>query len=96
MIAAAAASRGQSPAASAAPATRTRAAAPTYFADVKPIVDGRCAGCHRMGGIAPFSLTTYAAARAHRSEMAAAVAARIMPPWHAAARRPTRTSTTRR
>jgi mono/diheme cytochrome c family protein len=56
---------------------------PTYLADVKPILDGRCAGCHRIGGIAPFSLTTYDGARTHREEIAYAVAHRIMPPWHA-------------
>src|SRR5215208_2052409 len=61
-----------------------RAPTPTYFADVKPILDGRCAGCHHVGGIAPFALTSYGAARLHRTEVAAAVAARIMPPWHAA------------
>jgi mono/diheme cytochrome c family protein len=62
---------------------RRDAAKPTYLGDVKPILDGRCAGCHRIGGIAPFSLTSYAGARAHRHEIAYAVAHRIMPPWHA-------------
>jgi Copper type II ascorbate-dependent monooxygenase, C-terminal domain len=57
--------------------------APTYFADVKPILDGRCATCHRVGGIAPFALTSYEPARLHAPEIAGAVAARIMPPWHA-------------
>ena len=80
-IAAAAASRGTTPAS---PATRdSTTRPPTYFGDVKPIVDGRCAGCHRLGGIAPFSLTSYASARAHREEMAYAVSRRLMPPWHA-------------
>lgn len=58
-------------------------AAPTYYQNVKPILDGRCAGCHYAGGIAPFSLTTYRQARAHRREIADAVRRRIMPPWHA-------------
>jgi hypothetical protein len=51
--------------------------------DVKPILDARCAGCHFSGGIAPFSLTTYADARANRGAVAQAVRARVMPPWHA-------------
>jgi mono/diheme cytochrome c family protein len=57
--------------------------APTYFQHVKPILDGRCAGCHMTGGIAPFSLRTYAQARRNQTAMAAAVRNRVMPPWHA-------------
>ncbi|MDQ3778274.1 MAG: monooxygenase, partial [Actinomycetota bacterium] len=34
-------------------------ARPTYFQDVKPILDARCTGCHQAGGIAPFKLTSY-------------------------------------
>jgi Copper type II ascorbate-dependent monooxygenase, C-terminal domain len=60
------------------------AAAPTYYQDVKPILDGRCTGCHYPGGIAPFALTSYDAAHARRQAIAAAVEARLMPPWHAA------------
>jgi hypothetical protein len=56
---------------------------PTYFQNVKPILDARCAGCHFRGGIAPFSLTSYADARANRTAVAQAVRARLMPPWHA-------------
>jgi hypothetical protein len=56
---------------------------PTYFQDVKPILDGRCAGCHFSGGIAPFPLTSYAQARQKRVAIAQAVASRRMPPWHA-------------
>jgi mono/diheme cytochrome c family protein len=64
-------------------ATGADAAKPTYFEDVKPILDGRCAGCHFRGGIGPFALTSYRDAYTHRAEIAAAVARRIMPPWHA-------------
>jgi hypothetical protein len=60
------------------------AAAPTYFQDVKPIVDGRCISCHYAGGIAPFALTTYKQVRSKRTAVAAAVTSRLMPPWHAA------------
>ena len=28
---------------------------PTYYQDVKRILDARCAGCHYTGGIAPFA-----------------------------------------
>jgi hypothetical protein len=58
---------------------------PTYFQDVKPILDGRCSGCHFRGGIAPFSLTSYDAARRKRAAVALAVRRRLMPPWHAEA-----------
>jgi hypothetical protein len=31
---------------------------PTYYGDVKPILDQRCVSCHVRGGIAPFALMT--------------------------------------
>jgi hypothetical protein len=61
-------------------------AGPTYFQDVKPILDGRCAGCHRAGGIAPFRLSGYLDAYRHRLAIAEAVRTRSMPPWHADSR----------
>ena len=61
-------------------------ARPTYFQDVKPIIDSRCAGCHYAGGIAPFKLTSYLDAYRTRDAIAAAVKARAMPPWHADSR----------
>jgi mono/diheme cytochrome c family protein len=62
-----------------------KAAQATYFQDVKPILEGRCVQCHTAGGIAPFSLTSYAQARGHRAAIAAAVEQKRMPPWDAAA-----------
>ena len=56
---------------------------PTYFQDVKPILDARCAGCHYRGGIAPFALTSFESARGKRAAVADAVRRRLMPPWHA-------------
>jgi Copper type II ascorbate-dependent monooxygenase, C-terminal domain/Copper type II ascorbate-dependent monooxygenase, N-terminal domain len=56
---------------------------PTYYQHVKAILDARCTSCHTPGGIAPFSLRTYAQARANRIAIAAAVRARVMPPWRA-------------
>jgi Copper type II ascorbate-dependent monooxygenase, C-terminal domain len=64
-------------------AGETASAVPTYYQDVKPILDGRCTGCHYRGGIAPFALRTYAQARDHRAEVASVVRRRLMPPWHA-------------
>ena len=59
---------------------------PTYFQDVKPIFDSRCAGCHYAGGIAPFKLTAYLDGYRRRDAIAAAVKTRAMPPWHADSR----------
>jgi hypothetical protein len=58
-------------------------ATPTYWQDVKPILDGRCIDCHRDESIAPFTLTSYAEARTASTLVARAVADRIMPPWGA-------------
>ena len=60
-----------------------RGAAPTYFQQVKPLLDGRCGNCHMSGGLAPFSLKTYGQARRNRTAIASAVRTRLMPPWHA-------------
>ena len=66
-----------------APTSTTATPRPTYYGDVKPILDGRCTGCHFSGGIAPFPLQTYTQARRQSSLIAAAVRARHMPPWFA-------------
>ncbi|MCA9679809.1 MAG: monooxygenase [Myxococcales bacterium] len=55
--------------------------APTYYRDIKPIMDGKCTQCHFDGGIAPFALTSYDEAKAHAAEASLAVAAGLMPPW---------------
>ncbi len=56
----------------------------TYWQHVKPILDAKCAGCHVEGGIAPFTIDTYATALDHHEIMKEAVTNRIMPPWLAA------------
>jgi tetratricopeptide (TPR) repeat protein/mono/diheme cytochrome c family protein len=56
-------------------------AAPTYGADVAPILQANCAGCHRPDGAAPFPLLTYDDARVQAPLIAAATRARRMPPW---------------
>src|SRR5205085_2609783 len=58
---------------------------PSWHQDVKPIVDGRCIGCHKEGGIAPFSLESYEQAKALAPQIAKAVESRTMPPWKAVA-----------
>jgi mono/diheme cytochrome c family protein len=46
-------------------------AAPTA-ADVAPIFAGTCAGCHTIGGVAPFALTSAADAKSHAVPIEAA------------------------
>jgi hypothetical protein len=56
-------------------------AAPSFARDVAPIVRDTCAGCHQAGGIAPFPLETAQQISSRSSLIAAAVRARVMPPW---------------
>lgn len=56
----------------------------TYSKDVAPILENRCVVCHRTGQIAPMSLRSYAEVRPWAKAIAQRVAAREMPPFHAA------------
>jgi hypothetical protein len=58
-------------------------AAPTWYADVAPIAEGRCVSCHFAGGVAPMSLESYEDAAPYADAMADAVSERRMPPWPA-------------
>ena len=53
----------------------------TWHQDIAPIVAKKCSGCHESGGIAPFSLETYAAAAPFAALMLDAVERRVMPPF---------------
>jgi hypothetical protein len=53
----------------------------TYHADVKPIIDAKCANCHLDGGVAPFSLTTFDEVHQTRELIARSVDMGTMPPW---------------
>jgi hypothetical protein len=55
----------------------------TYHEHVRPILAEHCLGCHVAGGIAPFALDSYEAARTLRDPIAAATAERRMPPYPA-------------
>jgi hypothetical protein len=57
----------------------------TYYRDIKPIVDAKCAGCHFEGGAPPMPLGTYEEVAAHAGTIELAVGAGIMPPWHPSA-----------
>ena len=63
--------------------TAPAAPAPTYNQDIAPILYKNCAGCHRPGEVAPFSLLTYADTVRRADLIATVTRARIMPPWKA-------------
>jgi len=56
--------------------------APTYHRDVAPILARHCVECHRAGGVAPLALTTHEEVAPFAGLIAAAVAARSMPPFN--------------
>jgi hypothetical protein len=53
----------------------------TWYRDVVPVVQANCIGCHRAGGIAPFSMESYETAAPKAMQMAAWLVAGFMPPW---------------
>ena len=53
----------------------------TYHQDVEPLLAAHCETCHTQGGIAPFSLGTFAQAKAMAASISAAVTQKTMPPW---------------
>lgn len=54
-----------------------------YTRHVAPILWSRCAGCHRPGEVAPFSLLSYHDAAKRADFLADVTADRRMPPWRA-------------
>ncbi len=56
------------------------AGAVTFYGDIAPITARHCTGCHQPDSIAPFSLVDYDSAAPHARSIAAATAAREMPP----------------
>jgi hypothetical protein len=56
---------------------------PTWYGDVKPIVDSYCGDCHRAGGIAPMALATRDDLATWRGPVLADIESREMPPWEA-------------
>lgn len=56
-------------------------AAVTWHQDIAPLVTERCVGCHRDGGIAPFSMERYGDVVPWASDMANQTASGAMPPF---------------
>lgn len=63
--------------------TAASAGGPTYHKDIAPILATHCAQCHSGGGIAPFALDNYGAAKATLASGLAAIDGQRMPPWSA-------------
>jgi hypothetical protein len=57
------------------------AQAVTWNHDIAPLVSDKCLGCHVAGGIAPFSMESYAQAKPFAAQMAQAVEDGRMPPF---------------
>ncbi len=53
----------------------------TFNKHIAPLVFDRCAGCHRPGEVAPFSLLSYKDVSKRAEQIAAVTEQRIMPPW---------------
>lgn len=55
--------------------------APTYYADVAPLIERECLKCHVEGGIGPFPLDSYEAVTEQIESVVSAVTTGYMPPW---------------
>jgi mono/diheme cytochrome c family protein len=55
----------------------------SYYADVKPIIDRSCVGCHQAGQIGVGLLDSYAEVAQRAPAIREQVVDRVMPPWHA-------------
>jgi len=55
----------------------------TFNEHIAPILFQNCAGCHRPGEAAPFSLLSYQDAKKRGRLIAEVTQSRFMPPWHA-------------
>ena len=62
---------------------QAKAAGPTFYKEVLPILQGHCQVCHRSGGIAPMAFETYEQTRRSAGAIRIAAESRTMPPWFA-------------
>ncbi len=68
--------------------SESKTAPPSFTRDVAPIIQEKCAGCHQLGGIAPFPLETARQVSSRSALIAASVQAGLMPPWPPGPRSP--------
>src|SRR5690349_23624126 len=55
----------------------------TFIKDIAPIIQSKCAPCHKPGEAAPFSLLTYEDVAKRASFIKDVVQKKYMPPWKA-------------
>jgi hypothetical protein len=53
----------------------------SFHKDIRPIIEGRCLGCHVDGGSGPFPLDSYQKVKDAGALVVDAVTSRRMPPW---------------
>lgn len=59
------------------------AGAPTWYQDIAPLMADRCGGCHQAGGVAPFSVATFAETTPWGPAIVASIESGAMPPFYA-------------
>jgi mono/diheme cytochrome c family protein len=63
------------------PASSAAAESVTFNKHIAPLVFQNCAGCHRPGEVAPFSLLSYADVSKRAKQIQEVTRSRYMPPW---------------
>ncbi|MGB4247898.1 MAG: hypothetical protein WBJ75_09285 [Pseudohongiellaceae bacterium] len=55
----------------------------SYSTDVAPLLQEKCANCHRTGGIGPWAMTSHAMVQGFSPMIREVILTKRMPPWHA-------------
>lgn len=55
----------------------------SYASDIAPLLQEKCASCHRPGGIGPWAMTSHQMIQGFSPMIREVVLTRRMPPWHA-------------
>ncbi|MDP2142013.1 MAG: hypothetical protein Q8L20_14495 [Gammaproteobacteria bacterium] len=55
----------------------------SYSTDIAPLLQEKCANCHRTGGIGPWAMTSHAMVQGFSPMIREVLLTKRMPPWHA-------------